>query len=82
MTEYTALYLRCCLSMESLCIRRFNVNHIYLNLRFNMNHKVIAVDVTVEKESAAKIDPHFVHIIESGYDISAHVIAECFCQMF
>ena len=59
--------------------KRFNVNHIYLNLRFNMNHKVIAVDVTVEKGSAAKLDPHFIHIIESRYDISLRVIAECSC---
>ena len=79
MTEYTALYLRCCLSMESLCIRRFNVNHIYLNMRFNMNRKIIVVDVNVEKGSAAKLDPHFIHIIESRYDISLRVIAECSC---
>ena len=45
-----------------------------------MNRKIIVVDVTVEKGSAAKLDPHFVQITESGFDISAHVIAECSCS--
>ena len=66
--------------MLPLCIRMFNVNHIYLNMRFNMNRKIIVVDVTVEKGSAVKLDPHFVQITESGFDISAHVIAECSCS--
>ena len=46
-----------------------------------MNRKIIVVDVTVEKGSAVKLDPHFVQITESGFDISAHhVIAECSCS--